>query len=357
VLFVRIPFLIALACGLLSIESSVFAGTASRSLAAASASAPLPNFAPCDPVSDLLAPDEGAPDVAFCSDWNPDFSTNGYRCCSKPVVRRRGRRRRIALPSRHKKSYCDEMTPEQREYIDSVQSAKHADPLVLISDELGKRREQAYCDVNTGFLAWGRPIVPSSLNRIRLRSPDRCTEFGTDAMAGMLEWAGRQVAKQYPAPEYSGTHLLVGDISAPRGGHLGHRSHKTGLDADIGFLHARKGAFSPGSFDRDFVPEANWWLIKQLFKNPYACVKVMFLDRRLIRKLDKTARNDGDWLSLRRFVRHMPGHRNHIHVRVGPAPGAPGCTPNAHPELEQGEEGDGENADLSEPQLAGVAAE
>ena len=100
------------------------------------------------------------------------------------------------------------------------------------------------------------------------------------------------------------------------------------------------------NFSRDFEPKTAWWQLKKIFSNPYACVKVVFLDRRLIRKLDKEAANDSDWQRWRKFVRHQPGHRNHFHVRVGDFPGEPGCTPNAHPELEQEDVGDGDAGDL-----------
>jgi murein endopeptidase len=166
-------------------------------------------------------------------------------------------------------------------------------------------------------------------------------------MVGLLEWTGRQVGKQYSDPSYSGVRLVVGDISAPRGGCLagrsgprGHASHTTGQDADISFLVAHAGRNSPVPFHTEFDAKTNWWLIKQIFKNPYACVKVIFLDKKLIRKLGKFARNDADWTQYGRFIRHMPAHQNHFHVRIGAGPGQAGCFPGANPE-DESEESDG----------------
>lgn len=243
------------------------------------------------------------------------------------------------------------MTEEQRGYPQKLSAlGKDADVLALISSEFGKNGDQAFCSPNNGFLAFGRRLVPSDQNRIWLRSPDRCTEFGTDGMIGMLEWMGRQVAHEYSDPRYSGTHLVVGDVSAPRGGCLagpsgkrGHKSHTNGQDVDLGFLVASAGRESPLNFHQQFDPKTNWWLAKQILKNPYACVKVVFLDKRLIPKLGKGAYASGDgelWEKYRRFFRHMPGHKNHFHVRVGDWPGDPGCVPDATPELETEEDQD-----------------
>jgi murein endopeptidase len=226
--------------------------------------------------------------------------------------------------------YCDEMTEDQKRYSEQAASGKLGDILQLISIEA--KRGQAYCNTNNGFLAYGRRLIPSGANRLRLRTPHRCVDFGTDGMIGLLEWTGRQVALQFSAPEFQGTHLLIGDIAAPRGGWLtgrrgrrGHASHTSGQDADVGFLHAKRGAASPMNFDRNFDAATNWWLIKKIFQNPFACVKVIFLDRKLIGKLARVAGDDPEWPQLRSHIRHVKYHKNHMHVRIGDHPGEPGC--------------------------------
>lgn len=287
------------------------------------------------------------PKLDFCSRWNPEFTNNGNRCCGRLANGRiRTKKLRCDVHRRYK-NYCDEITPEQEDYTRLVYEGRVGDILSLIEREIGLKGEQAYCSVNNGFLAWGRRLIASETNRIRIRSPQRCTEFGTDSMIAMLEWLGRQVNQEFADPDYRKLQLLVGDVSAPRGGCLsgrggrrGHLSHTNGEDVDLGFLTPQKGRESPPHFHRQFDVKSNSWLVKQIFKNPYACVKVIFLDRKLVRKLDRALQSDAEWLTLRRFVRHMPHHRNHYHVRVGKGPGQPGCVSDAKPELETEEMSD-----------------
>jgi murein endopeptidase len=239
------------------------------------------------------------------------------------------------------------MTEEQKIYSEAVASGKLGDLLNYITLEMGKRGDQAYCTTGNGFLAHGRRVVPTSENRIVVQAPEKCLNFGTDAMAGMMEWLGREISSKYSAAHHSGVHLILGDISAPRGGCLSnpsgkrrHASHTAGQDADVGFLTIKSGKPSPTKFHRDFDASTNWWFIKKIFRNPFACVKVIFLDQRHIRTLSKYAHADSEWRSYHRFIRHMPGHKNHLHIRVGNGPGPAGCTPTARPELESEEDSD-----------------
>jgi murein endopeptidase len=302
---------------------------------------------PSSPSSDYLEILDDGADLAFCAKWNPEFVIRGHHCCPKNVKRKR--RGKWCAPSRAKSSFCSEMTEEQKLYFEDASSGKLGDILSLLQVEAGKSGNQAYCSVNNGFLAFGRMLVPSAKNRVKIRNPGRCTDFGTDAMIGMIESVGRQIDAQYKAPEYAGVSLLVGDISAPRGGCLGsgrkgHASHTSGQDVDLAFLSVKAGGKSPATFVKDFDAKANWWLVKQIFQNPFACIKVIFLDRRLINKLAKAAHGDPLWGEYHKFIRHVKFHRNHFHVRIGDHSGQPGCGPGAHPELEAEEE----NADESE---------
>lgn len=311
-------------------------------------------FLPCDPESEPLVAVPGEPSQAFCAQWNPEFNFNGNRCCAvKPVhARRRGRRRTPASGCSVKRAigtYCGERTPAQIAFEADGATGKLGDMMKLLNEELG-RHEQAFCTVNTGFLAHGRALIPSAENRVQLRASARCTNFGTDPMVAMIEWLGRKVDAAFPGPDYKDLHFLIGDVAAPRGGCLaakggrrGHASHTSGQDADLGFLVARAGHASPDNFVRDLDLRVNWWFLKKLFENPYACVKVIFLDRKHIKHLAKYAWNDPDWRRYGRFLQHQKGHANHFHVRIGTGPGIPGCVGGSHPELEtEDDEGDGE---------------
>ncbi|MFZ9595299.1 MAG: penicillin-insensitive murein endopeptidase [Bdellovibrionia bacterium] len=316
-------------------------------------------LAPCDPVSKSLDPTPvSEPSKAFCSHWNPDFHLNGHQCCG-PI--RSKKRLPHAQARSQRKPRCQEMTEEQREYLSQLTSNRSLDILELIEKDRGKNGAQAYCTVNNGFLAHGRPIVPTDQNRILLNSPKRCTNFGTDPMALMIEWLGRSVAERYWQKEFSQLKLVLGDVSAPRGGssygvtgRRGHASHTNGQDADIGFLNAKPGVITQTHFSRDFQVASNWWFIQQIFQNPYVCVKVIFLDRKHIHALAKALKTDPLWLQLKKLIRHMPGHKNHLHVRIGDQAGTPGCGPMPHPELEYEEDFDSYDEErLAQSQAAG----
>ena len=238
-------------------------------------------------------------------------------------------------------NYCGDMTEDQKKYSMEAQTGQLGDILKLLTLEMGKKGEQAFCTVNNGFLANGRPVVSTPANRIQIHSPDRCLNFGTDEMAAMLEWLGREVGEKYKGEKFKGVQLVVGDISGPRGGCLvgrsgrrGHASHTSGQDADIGFITAKEGERSPALFHRRFDKTENWWFIKQIFKNPFACIKVIFLDQKHIDSLRNAFGKESEWQSLKKFIIHMRGHSNHMHVRIGKGPGTPGCSPGAKPEEE-----------------------
>lgn len=305
-----------------------------------------PTRMPASAASPPLEAFLGGLDPGLCADWNPEYGYRGYRCCYK--AQRATRRNRVyCAPERRRATYCEEMTPEQKVYSDAGDAGQLGDVLEMINRENTLRAKQAYCSVNSGFLAFGRRLIPSETNRITIRNRQRCIDFGTDPMIGMLEWAGRQLAKKYSDADQQDVRMMVGDISAPRGGCLvgrsgrkGHASHTSGQDADVGFVVERPDRRQSGSFSTKFDAAPTWWLMKQIFNNPYVCVKVMFLDRKLIGKLRHVVGNDPEWARLGKFIRHVKYHKNHFHVRVGDGPGSPGCREPEIPDDELEEEGD-----------------
>ena len=294
-------------------------------------------------------------DLDVCEAWNPEFVGNGMRCCGETRGSGRYARRKARCDAhRNRHSYCSEITGEQIEYAEAAKSGKVGDLLDFLTAQVQHRPVQSFCTVNNGFLVRGRTIVPTADNIIQLRSPERCTNYGTEPMVAMLEWLGRQVKKEL-SPEAPGIRLLVGDVAAPRGGCLasmggrrGHKSHSTGQDADVGFVTPKAKGPSPDHFHKDLQAKPNWWFLKQVFHNPYACIRVIFIDHRHIARLAKVAYGDPDWAVVRKFLRHVRGHRDHFHVRIGDGPGQPGCVPNANPdeelkmEYENGDETEGD---------------
>ena len=246
----------------------------------------------------------------FCMQWNPEFAQGGFRCCAEPMVMtpsRRGHYLRPKLrqcsPARLKGRFCSEMTEEQKEYTDLASRGALGDLLVYLENQLKSGTPSiSHCGPNNGFLVRGRPVIGTPENRIVIRAPERCTQFGSDRMALMLEWLGHQIATQYPPAEYPTTHLIIGDISAPKGGCLagsrgkrGHASHTNGKDADIAFLWGDARRAAPEGFHQNFQPASNWWMIKKLFENPYVCVQKIFVDKKWIKKLAKQAGSDPTW--------------------------------------------------------------
>ena len=319
---------------------------------ARAADAPNPALS-SDFVREMVSPPGDEMDLDVCEEWNPEFVGNGMRCCTP--TRTGGRKARNFArcdAHRNRANYCSEITDEQKEYVDAVNNGKIGDLLAFLSSQVQHRPLQSYCNVNTGFLVRGRPIVETSDNILKIRSPQRCTNYGTEPMVAMLEYLGRQIKKEFYG-DYPGIRFLIGDVSAPRGGCLassggrrGHKSHSIGQDADIGFVTPIKNHPSPETLHKNFQPKPNYWFIKQLFHNPYACIKVVFLDHRLIAKLAKASDGDPEWLTLRKYIRHIRGHNNHFHVRIGDGPGPAGCAANSNPDDElKMMEGDGGDSD------------
>lgn len=314
------------------------------------------------PSSEFLPAVAGEPPVDFCAQWNPEFGYRGYRCCSNQVSRniattKKSRRHgNSCAPDRIKWTFCDEMTTPQREYIANVKSGK-VDPLESIQKNMGSRGGQSFCSVSNGFLVEGRPILASANNRIEIRNEARCSNFGTDGLAGAMEWVGREIKKEFHEPEFDKARLIMGDASAPRGaciagrhGRRAHKSHTSGVDIDVTFFNPRAGYAPEERFTNTFYVASNWWFLKKVFKNPFACVKIVFTDHKKIAMLARYAKDDPDWAKYRHFIRHTRGHKDHFHIRVGSGPGEPGCMsdPNLEEDEDGGEELEGQLAQNAE---------
>jgi murein endopeptidase len=329
-------------------------------------------FQPPAPVSEYLPAAPGEPPVDFCSEWNPEFGYRGYRCCSNTVtrtmasVKRRGRRQmNSCAPDRIKSQFCDERTPAQKEYIARVKAGE-VDALENITNGVGSKGGQSFCGPSNGFLVEGRPLVPTAANRIEIRNEARCSNFGTDPMIGAMEWMGRQIKSEFHEPEFEQARLIVGDISAPRGGCVAgrggrraHKSHTGGVDIDFAYFNPHASHAPEEHFTKTFYVASNWWMLKKMFNNPYACVKVVFVDQSHINALARYAQTDPDWPKYHKFIRHIRGHRDHFHMRIGTGPGVPGCA--SDPTLEEGDdigdEGDGELAKNPMKELMTAAAD
>ena len=132
--------------------------------------------------------------------------------------------------------------------------------------------------------------------------------------------------------------LAIGDISAEHGGKLdNHKSHRTGLDVDVGFYFKKVPDGYPDRFvgaDKDLDLEATWALLTAFARTADADdgVEMIFLDYAVQKRLYDWAHArgtpDGDLAELFQYprgkdtlaglVRHWPNHTDHLHVRFKP---------------------------------------
>ena len=137
--------------------------------------------------------------------------------------------------------------------------------------------------------------------------------------------------------------LYVGDISQPRGGPMltGHRSHQSGMDADIWLRPADDLALSRtarenlsavsmrranGAYTNDNWTRAHHEIVKAAAQDPRTARIFIFPGAKVRMCNDETG--DRDWL---RKVRPYWGHHYHFHVRLTCPDGASGCVPQAAP--------------------------
>ena len=157
------------------------------------------------------------------------------------------------------------------------------------------------------------PAVPT----LRLKNgPDRV--WGTPGTVACVLHAADRLRRHDPAS----APLLVGDLSLRDGGPLGgHKSHQSGRDADLGLRHL--GARQPAGFEaatpETLDADATWSLVAALVETGW--IERIFLDRSLHGVLRDAARRAGVGAGeadriFGDVIRHWPGHRDHLHVRI-----------------------------------------
>jgi hypothetical protein len=118
--------------------------------------------------------------------------------------------------------------------------------------------------------------------------------------------------------------LSVGDISRQRGGWLApHRSHQSGLDADIGYYYLSGPAWYVQAVAQNLDVPRTWALVRALLEG--GSVEYVFMDRRVQKLLLGHIATLDDSESAKHYfetenetnalIRHVPGHGGHFHVR------------------------------------------
>lgn len=182
---------------------------------------------------------------------------------------------------------------------------------------------------NTQRLAEGE-LLPEAPDFYKIWQPTR--SWGRPELIEAITRASEDVAWRIPHADP----VVVGDLSRRGGGPLsGHRSHRGGLDADLGLYwgEARQhlGGFRTVSPD-ELDAASTWAFIDALLDT--GLVERILLDRGLILRLrrhvlenDVLTREEADrimpvapdygmiWNS-EGVIHHVPGHRHHLHLRV-----------------------------------------
>lgn len=179
--------------------------------------------------------------------------------------------------------------------------------------------------------AWPLPDGPG-----RKIMAERWKTWGSKPTIEQLDHALTRWAELQPA----GPAVLVGNLSTRTGGPLEpHKSHQSGRDADLSYVAKWDGKrpvtwqhVTPETMDA----ELTWKLIRLLVKE--ARIEAFFIDRSLQRVLLAHAQKTGiirssrlaQWLEVAgggedALIRHVPGHKDHFHVRFACPENTPRC--------------------------------
>ncbi len=194
---------------------------------------------------------------------------------------------------------------------------------------------------NRGRLLRGVELHDSDVLEVKRGSEN--ARFGTAELVNAVEAAARAVAERYP-----GSLLVVGDLSREGGGRLSpHRSHQSGLDADIGFYLVDESgeAASPPRFvnirrsgcgdvqGRTYCldEERSLALLAELVSHPDVQVQYVliapYLRRRLLRAAEAVGLSQETLARIETVTSPHRGshvHQNHFHLRIY-------CPPNDRP--------------------------
>lgn len=173
----------------------------------------------------------------------------------------------------------------------------------------GSRRNGALRDGVLMPLMQGATLLPRRMGR----------QWGTAELIAALAAGVRHLQRNH---RRAGP-IVIGDLSRRHGGHLPpHKSHQSGLDADVGLMVKNRIAtgfhtVGPATFDAD----ATWSFLEPVATSRY--LELIFIDRTLIGPLRGAAKRAG-WPAhlvdrfFRKHVRHEPHHKNHLHLRLKP---------------------------------------
>ncbi|MCK6599515.1 MAG: penicillin-insensitive murein endopeptidase [Bdellovibrionaceae bacterium] len=215
---------------------------------------------------------------------------------------------------------------------------KQAPEKILVKEDRGvienKNRpiNQAIKWTHNGYLVNATSLLEAiqkigpSIN-VSLLNPGKLRHYGTYDIVDLIVNVGEWVKENT-----DGFILKVSDISAKKGGYIGHSSHRTGMDADISYItKTQKMAFMDldrvrGQFTHpDFDGAKQWKLFKEAFD--MAPIEVIYVNRKIKNEMCRQALLAGDLKSntdskseaaqvLTRLIVIDSNHGDHWHVRM-----------------------------------------
>ena len=177
-----------------------------------------------------------------------------------------------------------------------------------------------------GSAAIGMPTRGSLWAGVELTPSDTIAlagghHFGTAGTIAAIERAAREVARCHPGSPP----LIVGDIARENGGWLRpHRSHQTGIDADLGYFYRVPASYYARATRATLDPARTWTLVRSLIEG--GNVDTIFIDtsvQALLREHVATLPADqqppeGTFRTPTQraaIIQHAWGHATHLHVR------------------------------------------
>jgi penicillin-insensitive murein endopeptidase len=190
---------------------------------------------------------------------------------------------------------------------------------------------RAIGETHNGCIA-GAATLPTEGEGYVVMHLERRRYFGHPTLVDAITTLGRRAA--------DGIGLLhVGDLSMARGGPMpfGHKSHQTGLDADVWFdldptLHTRADRFRSNVGAYSLLASAAKGLNYRLWSRQHVqvlkavagipTVDRVFVNAHIKKELCRTAGADRAWL---RKIRPWYHHDDHFHMRLTCPPDSPAC--------------------------------
>lgn len=177
-----------------------------------------------------------------------------------------------------------------------------------------------------GSASIGMPTRGSLFGGVELEESDAIKHeggyaWGTELVVRSIERAVREVRRCFPNTPI----LRVGDISRDKGGWLRpHRSHQSGLDADIGYFYRIPAGWYEKATASNLDLARTWALVRAFIEG--GNVDTIFIDLTVQRILEKHVATlppdeqpPEQWfqspLKKDTMIRHAWGHLTHFHVR------------------------------------------